>query len=404
MRMISIAVIILLYAATLFAQEPSFIEAEKLFATGEYSRAEAVLNNLLSSDPGKAEYYRLMGDLLRKKDKFRQAAKNYEKALTLNPEDKKAIDSLHSLRLDRGLKIESWVGAWEVDYTRFARETALSYKGLNDIKLVLGHNYTDEINYKKYSSFLKGTYYYGHDAYIKLALKDRSYEYPINPKIKIPTPDSTALNTNFYVELEASQDLFKNLHATLTYELTMPKFYYDRAATIKTHKITAELHYKTPLEFLTAKLYYSLLRAVDGNTTEVKGRDNTGAGTAKTTAVKYSIFSLFGGALEMSRGNFSAELKYLPNRELDDSYKYSIFTAVGYEINEAFSIRLDHLYDKYSSTSSRANMSGNVYMFSTKYKFTPELDIEAGYKYINIPRRTEGTAFTTLVFRTGLGL
>lgn len=404
MRMISIAVIILLYAATLFAQEPSFIEAEKLFAAGEYSRAEAVLNNLLSSDPGKAEYYRLMGDLLSKVGKFRQAAKNYEKAIELNPEDKKAIDSLHRLRLDRGLKIESWVGAWEVDYTRFARETALSYKGLNDMKLAIGHNYTDEINYKKYSSYLKGTYFYGPDSYIKLALKDRSYKYPVNPKIKIPTPDSTALNTNFYVELEASQDLFKDVNATLTYELTIPKFYYDRAATIRTHKLTAELHYKTPLEFLTAKLYYSVLKDIDGNTTEVKGRDNTGAGTAKATDVKYSMFSLFGGALEISKDKLSAEVKYLPNRELDDSYKYSIFTTIGYEINDAFSIKFDHLYDKYSSTSSRANMSGNVYMFSTKYKFAPELDIEAGYKYINIPRRTEGTAFTTLVFRTGLGL
>lgn len=404
MRVIGIAVFLLLSAATLFAQEPSYSEAERLFNAGEYSKAEAVLNSLLSSSAENAEAYRLMGDVLGKQEKFRQAAKNYEKAIELNPEDKKAIDSLHSLRLDRGLKIESWVGAWEVDYTRFARETALSYKGINDLELAVGHNYTDEINYKKYSSYLKGTYSYGPDSYLKLSLKDRSFNYPVNPKVKIPTPDSTSYHKAVFVELEASQDLFKNVNATLTYELSLPKFYYDRAATIKTHKISAELHYKTPIEFLTAKLYYGLLRDIDGNTTEVKGRDNTGAGTAKATDVKYRIFSLFGGALEMSKDKFSAELKYLPNRELDDSYKYSIFTSVGYEINEAFSIKLDHLHDKYSSTSSKANKSGNVYMLTTKYKFTPELDIEAGYKYLSIPGRIENSAFSNLVFRTGLGL
>ena len=99
----------------------------------------------------------------------------------------------------------------------------------------------------------------------------------------------------------------------------------------------------------------------------------------------------------------SAELKYIPNRDLDSSYDYSILAELGYEFTEKISARLDYVYDKYSPESNYAGKTANVYMVSGFYKLHPRIDLGAGYKYLNLPTDNQHTGFLSLIFKTGLG-
>lgn len=304
-----------------------------------------------------------------------------------------------------GIQIKGWVGGWEPDYTKEGYETMLFYDGIDSLDLYAGYGYSDQVYYTRQKVYAKGYYFYNPNSYLKLDLAMKDYDYPVDPAIDKPNPDSNSYDKVPVTELEVSHWLIKTVRGTLAYEFFSPNFFYDKDTTAKNHKISAEVYYKPSPEGLRAKLIYALLRDPDPDTTEIKGRDNlnTPTGIATSTDVEYRSSSLLGGALEYVRDRWEAELKYLPNRDLDNSYKYSFLTGVGYRVNPELSTRLDYVYDKYSSKSIYAGESANVYMVSALYKLTPRLDLGAGYKHIDIPRGDENTGFISISYKTGLG-
>ncbi len=445
MRIVSLVVfvvVVLFASASVFAAEKpvvSYDEAKKLIDAGEYAKAEEQLTKLISANPKNAKYYQLMGDVQNKQGKSEEALKNYEKAkglygenpellkgiatsqkrlrsfhdaeksynkaIELAPKDEEAKDDLYNLKLKRGLQFKAFFGGWEPDYTKWAYEGSVFYGGFDRFDLNAGYSYADQTYYTRHKVFANGYYYYNPNSYLKLSLAYKDYNYPVDPAVQKPNPDSNSYDTVPVAELEASHWFIKSLRGTLAYEYFRPSFFYDKDSHANNHKISAELYYITPFEPLRLKAMYAVLRDPDSKKTEIKGRDNlhTTQGVATSTNVQYQTQSLLGGGIELTKSGLTAELKYMPNRDLDSSYNYSILGGLGYEFTEKISGRLDYVYDKYSSVSNYAGKTANVYMVSGLYKLHPRVDLGAGYKFIDLPTDSQHTAFLSLVFKTGLG-
>jgi hypothetical protein len=307
-------------------------------------------------------------------------------------------------RLDNGVQLHLWVGGWEPDYTKEAHEGMISYKGVDRLHLYAGYGYADQIYYERQKVYAKGYYFYTPRAYMKLNVTYKDYDYPDDPDIGRPNPDSNAYDTVPSAEFEISQWLSEPVRATVFYEYIRPTFFHDSDAYAENHKIGADVYYITPLQFLRAKVIFALLRDPDPEETEIQGRDNpnTSEGTATETDIVYRTSFLLGGGLELVLNKWEAELKILPNRDLDNSYDYSLLTNVSYRFTDKLTGRLDYVYDKYSSESNFADETAHVYMASGFYEITARIKIGAGYKHLDLPDRTEDTGFVSLQFKTGL--
>src|SRR3972149_6992464 len=354
-------------------------EAEGLVDAGDYAKAEEILKKLISSEPNNAGYHKLLGDAYRKGRRLEDALSEYEKAKML--------------------------GGWEPDYTQESYEAGLSYGGIDRLDLNAGYSYADQIYYSRHKVYGSGYYFYNPDSYLKLQLAYKDYNYPVDPAVQKPNPDSNSYDTVRIFEVEGSHWFKRVLRGTLAYEYFRPTFFHDKDSAANNHKVSAELYYRTPLEYLIFKAMYAILRDPDPDKTEIKGRNNpnTPAGTATTTDVQYQTQSLLGGGAEFSRGKWNAELKYMPNRDLDSSYKYSVLAGAGYDFTERVTGRFDYVYDKYSSESNYAGKKAKVYLASVFYKLDPFVDLGVGYKYIDLPTDNDSTGFLTISYKTGLG-
>lgn len=431
--------VVFLFAGIAYAQGETYGEAERLLDAGEYKKAEDLLKRLISAEPNKASYHQLLGDVYKREGRLKdalseyavskrlggenpelmksigtvhkwmrnyaEAEKAYKRAIQLNPRDEGAKADLKALELRRRLNLKVMTGGWEPDYTTKGYEAMLSYSGVDRLDLYAGYGYADQIYYTRQKVYAKGYYFYNPSSYVKLQLSYKDYNYPVDPAVQKPNPDSNSYDIVPVAEFEISHWISRSLRGSLAYEYFRPSFFYDKDSTANNHKVSAELYYITPFEPLRLKLMYAVLRDPDPKKTEIKGRDNlnTALGTAAATDVVYQTQSLLGGGVEFSNSGLIAELKYLPNRDLDSSYEYSLLAGVGYEFTERITGRLDYVYDKYSSVSIYAGKTANVYLASVFYGLSPSVDIGVGYKYLNLPNRDANAAFLTISYKTGLG-
>lgn len=425
--------------STAYAKSDSYGEAVKLIDSGEYSKAEEILRKLLSAEPNNARFHQSLGDALRKEGKLDESISEYEKArrlgaenpellkgmgtsykwmkdyekakasykraLELNPNDREAKDDLQSLERRRGLGLTFAAGGNEPDYTTSSYEVALSYGGFDKLDLYAGYGYSDQIYYKRSKVYAKGYYFYDPKSYLQLYVARKDYSYPVDPAVQKPNPDSTSYDIVPVVALELSHWFSDDFRGTLAYEYFRPSFFYDPDTTANNHKVSAEAYYITPMKYLRLKLLYAVLRDPDPDKTEIKGRNNpnTPLGVAASTQVKYETQSLLGGGVELVTDKWDADFKYLPNRDLDSSYSYSILAGAGYNFTGAVRGRFDYVHDKYSSKSTYSGKTADVYLVSAFYKIDPSVDLGVGYKHIVLPAKTDDTGFITISYRTGLG-
>jgi len=302
--------------------------------------------------------------------------------------------------------LKVWIGGWEPDYTKESYEAMVSYRGIDKTDLVGGYSYADQIYYTRHKVYASGYYSYNPGSYLKLNITHKDYNYPVDPAVLKPNPDSNSYDKVNIMEVEVSHWLTRDLRGTLAYEYSVPNFFYDRDSKAENHKISSELYYLPPIDYLRFKLIYALLRDPDPGRTEIKGRNNpdTPSGIATNTDVQYQTQSLLGGGIEFEKGRWDGEIKYLPNRDLDRSYKYSFLAGIGYEFTDNTKGKLDYVYDKYSPESNYAGKTAKVYLASIYHKLNPSIDIGLGYKYIDLPTDNEITGFLALVYRTGMDI
>lgn len=442
MRVFSMILAVIFFTGLAYAKDDtkdSYQEAEILLDAREYEKAQDMLRKLLASEPNNSRYHQLLGDAYSKDGRleealaeyekanklggenaellkkigaihawmrnYDEAEKSYQRALQLSPRDQEARANLKALAQKRGLRFKAMIGGWEADYTRESYEAVLSYSGIERLDINAGYSYADQIYYTRHKMYANGYYFYNPKSYLKLNLAYKDYNYPIDPAVQKPNPDSNSYDIVPIAEIEVSHWFTHVFRGTLAYEYFRPTFFYDKDATANNHKVSTELYYITPLEYLRLKLLYAVLQDPDPKKTEIKGRNNvyTPLGVATTTEVHYQTQSLLGGGVELARGTWNAELKYLPNRDLDSSYDYSVLAGVGHDFTDRVSGRFDYVYDRYSSESNYSGKTAHVYLASVFYNLNPSVDLGVGYKYIDLPAKSESAGFLTLSYKTGLG-
>lgn len=378
------------------------------------------------------EYYHSLGDTLRKEGRLTEALKAYEKAraldgkdkellkhigtvekwlrefraaetsfkeaLRIDPEDREAREDLKDLRLRRGIRIWGWIGGYEPDYTTESYETMFFYGGLDSMDIYGGYGYSDQVYYTRQKIYGKGYYFYTPYSYIKGAIFIKDYNYPEDETGK-PNPDSNSYDKVPSIEIEASHLLIHKLRATLAYEYFAPTFFYDQDTRASNYKISGEVEFPVAVEGIKGSIIYARLHDPDPDRTRIKGRPVSSP--AASTEIVYRNTSLLGGSIKYDRNPWEIKLKYFPNRDLDNSYKYSFLTSAEYDFTRRFTGRIDHVFDKYSSESNFTGKTANVYMISASYEWRPDLKIGGGYKYIDIPRGIEHTGFVTITYKTG---
>lgn len=420
------------------AHAASLAEAQALVDSMEYEKAQMMLEELISSDPENASYHQLLGDAYRNNGRLNESIEQYkaaeklsgpdselykkmgtaykwkrdypaatgffEKALELNPGDAEAAEDLESIKRKRGFAVRVSIGGWEPDYTTESFEVALSYSGLRNLELNAGYGYADQIFYERTKLFASAYYFYSGHSYLKLYAARKDYDYPAaSTQLQ---PDSNAYDAVPAYEVELSHWLSHRLRATLAYEFFTPSFFHDPDSTANNHKVSGELYYLTPIEGLRLKAIGAVLRDPDPDKSQVKKPDDLSTPlideSVASTNIIYQTQTFFGGAVEYAKDRWNAEIKYLPNRDLDSSYDWSIIAGFAYRITDALTGRLDYVHDKYSSESNLAGKTADVYMASAYYALNPSVDIGAGYKRIELPGEDKNAFFLTLTYRTGM--
>lgn len=431
---------------TMAATQPgdSLSAAEKMLDSGDYSGAEKMLKRIISDDAENKTAHQLLGDVYKRTGRLDEAideyntalriggpntelykslgtvhkwkgdsataASYYKKALKISPGDSEAKSDLADIRSSTGLELTFMYGGWEPDYTTEAYELMVTYKGINRLNLHAGYGFADQVYYDRKKLYAKAYYFYKPGSYFKVNPQYKDYDYPTS---KIPTPDSNSYDKVPSIEFEVQHWFRDDFRVNVAYEFFRPSFFHDPDSHANNHKITTELYYITSLKYLRLKLIYALLRDPDPDKVTIKGRTlnmpliSPGPppvyAIATSTDVQYQFQSLLGGAVEYSRGRWDAEVKLMPNRDLDSSYSYSILAGIGYDFSDKLTGRFDTVYDKYSSKSNFSGMTANVYLLSAYYELTPEMDLGVGLKYLDLPAGKDTTGFLTISYKTGLG-
>ena len=430
-----LVLLVFLFASPAWAG--SAAEAEKLIDAGKYSQAGQMLKDLIKAEPKNPKYHQLLGDAYRREGKLRDAIAEYEtakglggenpellksmgttykwlkedkkavdaynRALKLRPDDREAREDLEDLKLRRGLVLNLMAGGWEADNTTEKYEGMLEYGGFDRTNLNGGYSYSKNAYYSRHKAYANGYYFYDGNSYAKLGVAYKDYNYPTGPTLQ---PDSNAYDKVPSFEVEVSHWLTPVFRGTLAYEFFRPNFLYDADSHANNHKLSAEAYYLSPIDGLRFKLMYAILRDPDPDKTQIKGRDlNRPIGSpAPSTNIEYQTQSLLGGGVEYSRKKYNAELKYLPNRDLDSSYSWSVLAGFGYDFTDRVAGRLDYVHDKYSSKSFNAGKTANVYLASVFYKVDNRTDLGFGAKHIDLPAGNDETVFLTVKYKLGIGL
>lgn len=310
----------------------------------------------------------------------------------------------NTAQLDKGLTLDAWYGGWEPDYTKTAYEAMLSYRAIDKLHLFTGMGESKQVFYDR-SKIYGGAYYFYEDySFFKMFLSERTYKYPTLPGAVAPNPDANSYEKVPKLELEVSQYIDKNMRTTVSYELSQPNFYHDKGTKFTVHKLGAELAVNTPIPQLRAKVFTSILRDPDPNTTTIIGFANQAIGptAATATTVNFRNTSLFGGAVQYVAPQWNLETKYMQNRDLDNSYDFSLLNKFSYQLTDESALQLDYVHDVFSNQSNLRGNTANVYMASYYKQHSKDIKYGFGLKHIGVPNNTQDTAFVYLQFRSGV--
>ncbi len=425
--------------ATALAGPPAAVaelraRADALRAAGDYDAALAAYQAERAAGGDTADVWKHIGWTERALRNDRAAAAALERAVALDPRDREARDDLAALELSRGLRLTGWLGGTEPGTSKQAFEGQVFYGGLDRVEALGGASWTDNIFYTAYKAFAEGSWFYSSDSYLRAAFTWRSYGYTGANR---PTPDSNAYENVPRPEVEVSHWIARRVRVGLNYQLFAPNFQYDTATRIVNHKLSGDLEVRLGGGF-TASLMAAALRDPSPGRTRIKGRTlpsgmtpdatlaapdyvcGTDAATgnpiycAARTSVVQRTELLLGGGLAYDADAWGASVRYIPNRDLDAGFSWSIVSGLDLRPADRLSFQLIWIHDRYSSLSGLtfAGKDGDIYWATARYQLLPELALAGGLKWVKNPgpadtsaappSRNDGTLLLQLEYRTGV--
>jgi hypothetical protein len=313
------------------------------------------------------------------------------------------------------------MGGTEPGTSKNAIDGEVIYGALNRLELHAGGNWTDNIFYTSRKAFASAYWFYAPDSYLRGDFTFRKYDYTGANR---PTPDSNAYDTVPRASIEISRWFDRRFRAGLEYQLFAPDFFFDPATRIVNHKVTGELEARLGGGF-TVGLTAAMLRDPDPATTQILGRPVPGApaGTvcpgagqpncAANTSVSFRTEFLLGGGVAYETDAWGASVKYIPNRDLDSGFDWSIISSLQLRPAEKLSFDFAWVYDRYSDAAGPAfaGQSGNIWWATVKYQLTRPLAVGGGLKWVTNPSpadvnttatRNDATILFNVEYRTVL--
>jgi hypothetical protein len=325
--------------------------------------------------------------------------------------------------LDKGLTARAWLGGTEPGTSKQAVEAQLGYAGFDRLQLQAGAGWTDNIFYSATKAYATAYFHYAPGSYLKGDLSLRRYLYSGANR---PTPDSSAYDLVPRGEVEVSHRFGEVVRAGLAYQLFAPDFFYDQATRIVNHKLTAEAELQLGQGFSVSGVAAMLIDPDPARTT-IKDRPLPGAapgtsctpgvtavGCAAATHVVTRRELLLGAGGAYRTGLFTANLRYIPNRDLDSGFAGSILSGLELRPADRLAIDLQWILDRYAAASGPtfAGKTGNILWARARYQLTPALALGGGLKYVNNPSpastspgagtRADATLLLDAEWRTGL--
>jgi hypothetical protein len=327
--------------------------------------------------------------------RFADAEASLRRATELDPSDREAQDDLESLHLSRGARLEARMGGSEPGTSKNAFEGELIYGGFNRFELHAGGGWTDNIFYDALKGYANAYWFYSPGSYVKADLTFRRYNYN---GVSRPTPDSNAYDQVPRGAVEVSHWFHDRIRVGAEYQLFAPDFFYDRSTRILNHKLTGELEARLGGGF-TAGIAASFLRDPDPAATLILGRPVPGApvGTvctgggqpncAAATSVVFRNEFLVGGSLSYAADAWGAGVKFIPNRELDSGFDWSIISSLDLRPMDRLSFNFQWVFDRYSTSAGPAfaGQNGNIWWATVRYQLTRPLALGAGLKWVSNP-------------------
>jgi hypothetical protein len=302
----------------------------------------------------------------------------------------------------RPLSLRADLGGTEPGTSRQAFEGVLAYRAEGPYEVQAGFTYSDQIFYTSSRGFL-GAYRFFNDgmSYVRAEGSLRKYQYPADQTGR-PNPDSNAYDWVWRGELEASHLFTEMLRGTVQYQLFPATFFHDGSSWTWNQKLSGELEVRlVPQLRLAARA--AALRDPDPSTTEILGMPIPGTTTAATrTKVDYRTTSLLGGWGALDLGRAALRVEYLPNRDLDNSYDWSLLTTLDLRLLRWLDVRLQEVHDTYASVSNFPGRTGEIYMGTAGFLVTESVRLRAGFRYVDVPSRTGGTVIAGFEWRTPL--
>jgi hypothetical protein len=373
---------------------------------GDYQGALSVYRAAVAADPQSVAAWKRIAWAEEALGHFNEARQAFEKALALDPNDREARDDLASLKLSRGLALRGWLGGTEPGTSRTAIDGEVSYGGIDQIELLAGGGWTDNIFYNSWNGFATAYWYFLPESYAKLKLAFRGYDYTGANK---PVPDSSAYQYDPRIQAEVSHWFAGFLRAGLAYQLDMPNFQYDTTTWITNHKLTVELEPR----FGGFHLWGTGAMLYDPNPNLTVVANSPSNTTLLPTSVVYRYDFLYGAGASYEGSIWSLGARFLTNRDLDASYDWSIISRFTLQPVDRLSIDLQWIFDRYSAASGSpyAGNFGHILWGEVGYEVLRGLVLSAGAKYVNNPGptsvtngspRSDFSLLLNLQYKTGL--
>ncbi len=306
-----------------------------------------------------------------------------------------APEPLAPVRRDLAVRLD--LGGTEPGTSRQAFEGMVAYRGVKDYELQAGYTYSDQVYFTSNRGYLTAYRFYGDGmSYVKGDASLRKYDYPSAPGALAPNPDANSYQWVPRGELEISHLLSRAWRVGAQYQLFPANFFHDPTSWTVNHKLSAGVEYRPVNEVILAGRA-AVLRDPDPNATFIHETPGD-----PPTRVVYRETALIGGSAAVELRRVGLKVEYLPNRDLDNSYAWSILSTLDLRFTDRLDMRLQQVHDSYSTVSRFAGKTADIAMGVVGYTVNDALRLRAGYRYVDVPDRWGGTVIAGMEYRPGL--
>jgi hypothetical protein len=134
---------------------------------------------------------------------------------------------------------------------------------------------------------------------------------------------------------------------------------------------------------------------------------------AASTSVSFRNEFLVGGSLAYETDAWGVGVKYIPNRDLDSGFDWSIISSLDLRPLDKLSFNFQWVFDRYSTSAGPAfaGQNGNIWWATVRYQLTRPLALGGGIKWVSNPSpadvnttstRNDPTFLLNLEYRTVL--